>query len=89
MALALAAVIRARNGNLPGALAALQEATLKYHADGTRSFLGLALRVAAGMLARLGEAGPAPVLSSAFSAHFPASISGKHSRLPASLLSYS
>jgi predicted ATPase len=73
--LALAAVIRARNGDLPGALAALQEATLHHHADGNRLALGLALRLAAGMLARLGEAGPAAVLSGAFAAHFPASIS--------------
>jgi hypothetical protein len=69
-ALALAAVIRARNGDVPGALAALQEATLQHHADGTRVLLGLALRIAAGMLARLGEAGPAAVLSGAFSEHF-------------------
>ena len=74
-ALALTAVIRARTGDLPGALAALQEETLQHHADGTRVLLGLALRVAAGMLARLGEAGPAAVLSGALSAHFPASIS--------------
>ena len=64
-ALVLAAVIRARNGDPPGALAALQEATLQHHADGSRVLLGLALRTAAGMLARLGEAGqprccPAP-----------------------------
>jgi predicted ATPase len=76
-ALTLAAVIRARNGDLPGALAALQEATLQHYADGTRLLLGLALRVAAGMLARLGEAGPAAVLSGAFAAHFPASISAR------------
>ena len=77
-ALMLAAVIRARNGDLPGALAALQEATLQHHADGTRALLGLALRVAAGMLARLGEAGPAAVLSGALAAHFPASISASN-----------
>ena len=53
-ALALAAVIRARNGDLPGALGALQEATVQHHADCTRLFLGQTLRVAAGMLARLG-----------------------------------
>jgi predicted ATPase len=76
--LTLAAVIRARTGDLPGALAALQEATVRHHADGTRLLLGLALRVAAGMLARLGEAGPAAVLSSAFAAHFPASISARN-----------
>jgi non-specific serine/threonine protein kinase len=77
-ALALAAVIRARTGDMPGALAALQEATLRHHANGTRVHLGLALRTAAGMLARLGEAGPAAVLSGAFAAHFPASISASN-----------
>jgi hypothetical protein len=74
-ALMLAAVIRARNGDVPGALAVLQEATLLYHADGARLLLGAALRTAAGMLARLGEAGPVAVLSGALAAHFPASIS--------------
>jgi predicted ATPase/class 3 adenylate cyclase len=76
-ALALAAVIRARTGDLPGALGALQEATVQQHADGTRLLLGHALRVAAGMLARLGEAGPAAVLSGALTAHFPASLSAQ------------
>jgi hypothetical protein len=78
MALTLAAVIRARNGDLPGALPALQEATLQHHADGTRQLLGRALRVAAVVLARLGEAGPAAVLSGAFAAHFSASISAMY-----------
>jgi hypothetical protein len=68
--LTLAALIRARTGDLPGALAALQEATLQHNADGSRLLLGLALRIAAGMLARLGEAGPAAVLSGAFATHF-------------------
>jgi hypothetical protein len=74
----LAAVIRARNGDLAGALAALQEATLRHHADGTRLLLGLALCIAGGMLARLGEAEPAAVLSGAFAAHFPESISAMY-----------
>jgi ATP/maltotriose-dependent transcriptional regulator MalT len=64
-ALMLAGRIRARNGDLPGALAALQEATPRQHADGTRLFVGQTLRIAAGMPARLGEAGPAAVLSGA------------------------
>jgi hypothetical protein len=83
--LALAAVIRARNGDLPGALAALQELTVQHHADGSRVLLGLALRVAAGMLVRLGEAGPVAVLSGALAAHFPASISAdnEHERTAA------
>jgi hypothetical protein len=76
--LTLAGVIRARNGDLPGALAALQEATLQCHADGSRLLLGGALRVAAVVLARLGEAGPAAVLSGAFAAHFPASLSARN-----------
>ena len=74
-ALMMASVLRARNGDLPGALAALQEATMQQHADGTRLQLGITLRVAAAALARLGEAGPAAVLAGAVSAHFPTSIS--------------
>jgi hypothetical protein len=74
-ALMLTAGIRARNGDLPGALAALQEATVQHHADGTRLLVGDALRIAAGMLARVGEAGPAAMLSGALAAHFPGSIS--------------
>jgi hypothetical protein len=73
--LAAAAVIRARTGDLPGALAALQEAALLNHADGMRVNLGNALRIGAGILARLGEAGPAAVLSGASAAHFPGSVS--------------
>jgi hypothetical protein len=71
VALTRAGDFRARNGDLPGALAALQEGTLQHHADGTRLFLGHALRTGAMVLARLGEAGPAAVLSSAVAAHFP------------------
>jgi predicted ATPase/class 3 adenylate cyclase len=78
LALTLAGDIRARNGDLPGALAVLQEATLQHHADGSRLFLGHSFRVAAVVLARLGEAGPAAVLSGAFAAHFPASISARN-----------
>jgi predicted ATPase/class 3 adenylate cyclase len=74
LALRLAAVIRARTGDLPGALAALRESTLQHHADGIRLNLGSALGIGAGILARLGEAGPAAVLSGAF-AHFPGSVS--------------
>jgi hypothetical protein len=77
-ALIVAAVIRARTGDLPGALAALQEATLHHHADGNRQHLGAALRTAAGMLARAGEAGPAAVLSGALATYFPASTSAQN-----------
>jgi predicted ATPase/class 3 adenylate cyclase len=77
-ALTLTAVIRARTGDLPGALAALQEATLLQHADGTRLLVGHALRVAAVVLGRLGEAGPAAVLSGALAAHFPGSVSARY-----------
>jgi hypothetical protein len=73
--LLLTAVIKARTGDLAGALAGLQEAMVRHHADGTRLLVGDALRIAAGMLARLGEAGPAAVLSGAVAAHFPGSIS--------------
>jgi predicted ATPase len=77
-ALTLAGVIRARTGDLPGALAAVQEATVRQHADGNWMVLGRALRVAAAVLGRLGEAGPAAVLSGALAAHFPASISAMY-----------
>ena len=70
-----AGIIRARNGDLPGARAALQEAMVQEHADGSRLMLGMTLRIAAVMLARLGEAGPAAALSGAVSAHFQPSIS--------------
>jgi hypothetical protein len=70
-ALLQAARIRARTGDLPGALAALQEATLQHHANGTQMLVSHALRIGATVLARLGEAGPAAVLSGAFTAHFP------------------
>jgi hypothetical protein len=73
----LAAVIRARTGYLPGALAALQEATLQHHADGARPLVGDTLRIAAGMLARLGEAGPAAVLYGAVAA-VPGSLSASN-----------
>jgi hypothetical protein len=66
------------SGDLPGALAALREATLQQHADGTRLLLGQTLRVGAGMLARIGEAAPAAVLSGAVAAHFPGSISARN-----------
>jgi hypothetical protein len=78
LALMLAGRIRARNGDMPGALAALQEATLRHHADGTRVLVGQTLRIAAGMLSRLSEAGPAAVLSGALAAHFPASLSARN-----------
>ena len=74
----LAGLIRARTGDLPGALAALQEAMARQHADGYRLFLGMALEVAAVVLARLGEAEPAAVLAGAFSAHFPPDMSSVH-----------
>jgi hypothetical protein len=75
--LTLAAVIRSCTGDLPRALAVLQEATLQDHADGTRLLQGHTLRIVAVMLARLGEAGPAAVLSGAFAVRFPASISAR------------
>ena len=78
MALTWAGIIRAKNGDLPGALAALGEAIAKRHADGNRLFLGMTLQIAAAVLARLGEAEPAAVLAGAFSAHFPPDISAVH-----------
>ena len=77
-ALTWAGFIRAQTGDLPGALAALQEAMAQQHADGNRLLLGMTLQIAAVVLARLGEAEPAVVLSGAFSAHFPPDISAVH-----------
>jgi predicted ATPase/class 3 adenylate cyclase len=74
-ALMLAGVIRAQNGDLPGALAALAEAVAQQHADGNRLLLGVTLQITAVVLARLGEVEPAVVLAGAFSAHFPPDIS--------------
>jgi hypothetical protein len=45
------------------------------HADGTRMGLGHTLRTAAVVLAQLGEAGPAAVLSGALAAHTGESVS--------------
>jgi predicted ATPase/class 3 adenylate cyclase len=78
LALTWTGFIRARNGDLPGALAALQEAMARQHADGNRLLLNMTLQITAVVLARLGEAEPAVVLSGAFSAHFPQDISGVH-----------
>jgi predicted ATPase/class 3 adenylate cyclase len=74
-ALTWAGFIRARNGDLPGALAALAEAMAQEHADGSRLLLGMTLQISAVVLARIGEAEPAVVLSGAFSAHFPSDLS--------------
>ena len=76
LALTWTGFIRAQNGDLPGALAALQEAMAQQHADGNRLLLNMTLQITAVVLARLGEAEPAVVLSGAFSAHFPPDISG-------------
>jgi predicted ATPase/class 3 adenylate cyclase len=77
-ALTWAGFIRAQTGDLPGALAALAEAMAQQHADGNRLLLGMTLQITAVVLARLGEAEPAVVLSGAFSAHFPPDISAVH-----------
>jgi predicted ATPase/class 3 adenylate cyclase len=78
IALTWAGFIRARTGDLLGALAALQEAMAQAQADGNRLLLNMTLQCAAVVLARLGEAEPAAVLSGAFSAHFPPDISPVH-----------
>jgi predicted ATPase/class 3 adenylate cyclase len=77
-ALEWAGMIRARTGDLPGALAALREAMAQLHGDGNRLGLGVTLRLAIVVLARLGQAEPAAVLSGAFSAHFTPDISPVH-----------
>jgi predicted ATPase/transcriptional regulator with XRE-family HTH domain len=73
-ALSLAGAIRARTGDLPGALAVLQEATVQLHGDGNRLGLGMTLERAAAVLARLGEAQPAAVLAGADLARFALSV---------------
>jgi predicted ATPase/class 3 adenylate cyclase/RimJ/RimL family protein N-acetyltransferase len=78
IALSWTGFIRARLGDLLGALAALQEAMAQAQADGNRLLLGMTLQCAAVVLARLGESEPAAVLSGAFSAHFPPDISPVH-----------
>jgi hypothetical protein len=78
IALTWTGFIRARTGDLLGALAALQEAMAQAQADGNRLLLNMTLQCAAVVLARLGEAEPAAVLSGAFSAHFPPDISPVH-----------
>ena len=69
-ALSLAVAIRARNGDLPGALAALQDATVQLAGEGNRLGLGMTLERAAAVLVRLGEFEPAAVLAGADSARF-------------------
>ncbi|HYB18443.1 MAG TPA: hypothetical protein VEF71_23680, partial [Streptosporangiaceae bacterium] len=78
IALTWTGFIRARTGDLPGALAALQEAMAQQHADGNRLLLNMTLQITTVVLARLGQAEPAVVLSGAFSAHFPPGISAVH-----------
>jgi hypothetical protein len=73
-ALSLAGVIWARNGDLPGALAALQEATVQLAGEGNRLGLGMTLERAAAVLVRLGEFEPAAVLAGADSARFALSV---------------
>jgi predicted ATPase/class 3 adenylate cyclase len=69
-ALSLAGAIRARNGDVPGALAVLQEATVQLAGEGNRLGLGMTLERAAAVLARLGEAEPTAVLAGADSSRF-------------------
>ena len=78
IALEWAGVIRAQTGDLPGALAALQEAMTQHHANGNRLPLGGTLQLTAVVMARLGAAEPAAVLAGALSAHFPPDISVVH-----------
>ena len=72
--LSLAGAIRVRNGDLPGALTVLQEATVQLYGDGNRLGLGTTLQRAAAVLARLGEAKPAAVLAGADLAHSALSV---------------
>ena len=76
--LSLAGAIRARNDDLPGALAVLREAAAQQYGDGNRLGLGMTLERAAAVLAQLGAAEPAAVLAGAVSAHFPLSIAATY-----------
>ena len=51
IALSLASAIRAQNGDLPGALAALDESAMQQHADRSGLGLGVTLRIAVALLA--------------------------------------
>jgi predicted ATPase/class 3 adenylate cyclase len=77
-ALSLAAAIRTRNNDLPGALRLLCEAIDQQHQDGNRLGLGVTLQRAAAVLARLGEPEPAAVLSGAVLHHFALSVANIH-----------
>jgi len=79
-ALSLAGAIRARNGDLPGALTILHEATVQQHGDGNRLGLGVTLQRAAAVLARLGDSEPAAILAGAVSAHFAVAVGNVHSQ---------
>ena len=79
-ALSLAGAIRARNGDLPGALTILHEATVQQHGDGNRLGLGVTLQRAAAVLARLGDSQPAAILAGAVSAHFAVAVGNVHSQ---------
>jgi predicted ATPase/DNA-binding XRE family transcriptional regulator len=79
-ALSLAGAIRARTGDLPGALTVLQEATVQQHGDGNRLGLGITLQRAAAVLARLGDCEPAAILAGAVSAHFTVAVGNIHAQ---------
>jgi predicted ATPase/DNA-binding SARP family transcriptional activator len=79
-ALSLAGAIRARTGDLPGALTVLHEATLQLHRDGNRLGLGVTLQRAAAVLARLGDPEPAAILAGAVAAHFTVTVGNIHAQ---------
>jgi len=79
-ALSLAGAIRARTGDLPGALTVLQEATLQLHGDGNRLGLGITLQRAAAVLARLGDPEPAAILAGAVAAQFTVAAGSVHTQ---------
>jgi hypothetical protein len=77
-ALSLAGAIRARNGDLPGALAVLGEAAVQQHGDGNRIGLGVTLQRAAAVLARVGEHEPAAILAGGVAANFAVRVGNIH-----------
>jgi predicted ATPase/transcriptional regulator with XRE-family HTH domain len=77
-ALSLAGAIRARNGDLAGALAVLGEAALQQHGDGNLIGLGFTLQRAAAVLARLGEHEPAAILAGGVAANFSVRVGSVH-----------
>jgi hypothetical protein len=77
-ALSLAGAIRARNGDLAGALAVLGEAAMQQRGDGNLIGLGVTLQRAAAVLAWLGEHETAAILAGGVVANFSVRVGNVH-----------